>query len=195
MDNIYKKIGSYFGGLSPDIYSTVALSSLIKKHILVDSAFSIAGVCPQSTTSQSMLGGHRGELKDAPHLKNKEDYEWDILVPRYYSVETIWAETAIKASRDFEINNILEKFNIELFNKMSLFFNRGIKDLVVDEYLINRKKENNKYNRVVFIIGAYYHGLLNISKRIYNKLFLENTKQSKNLVDISIAAQKIDKLV
>ena len=74
MDNIYKKIGSYFGGLSPDIYSTVALSSLIKKHILVDSAFSIAGVCPQSTTSQSMLGGHRGELKDAPHLKNKEDY-------------------------------------------------------------------------------------------------------------------------
>ena len=78
---------------------------------------------------------------------------------------------------------------------MSLFFNRGIKDLVVDEYLINRKKENNKYNRVVFIIGAYYHGLLNISKRIYNKLFLENTKQSKNLVDISIAAQKIDKLV
>lgn len=195
MDNIYKKITCYFGGLSPDIYSTVALSSLIKKHILVDSAFSIAGVCPQSTTSQSMLGGHRGELKDAPHLKNKEDYKWDILIPRYYSVETIWAETAIKASRDFEINNILEKFNIELFNKISLFFNRGIKDLVVDEYLINRKKENNKYNRVVFIICSYYYGLLNISKRIYDKLFLEKIEKSSSLSDISIAANEFNKLI
>ncbi|MFY9090184.1 glycosyltransferase [Arcobacter aquimarinus] len=195
MDNIYNKIGSYFGGLSPDIYSTVALSSLIKKHVLVNDMFTIAGICPQSTTSQSMLGGHRGELRDAPHLKNKEDYEWDILVPRYYSVETIWAETAIKAARDFGMNKILEKFNIEIFNKKSFFFNRGIKDLVINEYLINRKKVNNKYNRLVFIIGAYYHGLLNISKRIYDKLFLENTKQSKNLVDISIAAKKIDKLL
>lgn len=194
MDNIYNKIGSYFGGLSPDIYSTVALSSLVKKHILINDTFTIAGICPQSTTSQSMLGGHKGELKDAPHLKNKEDYKWDILVPRYYSVETIWAETAIKAARDFGMNKILEKFNIELFNKKSFFFNRGIKNLVVNEYLINRKKENNKYNRVIFITSSYYYGLLNICKRIYHKLFLENTKQTSSLVDISISAKEISKL-
>lgn len=193
MNKIFYKTGSYFGGLSPDIYSTVALSSLVKKHIIVNNIFTIAGICPQSTTSQSMLGGHRGELKDAPHLKNKEDYKWDILVPRYYSVETIWAETAIKASRDFEINNALEKFNVELFNKKSFFFNRGIEKLVVNEYFINRKKENNKYNRVVFIVSSYYYGLINIAKRVYNKLFLENTKQYSSLVDISIAAKEISK--
>ena len=97
LDGIKKQTGHFFGGLSPDIYSAISLSFFVKKFIVIDYPLTIAGACASSTTSQNLLGGHKGELEKAPHLNLRGEYVWDKRIPSYYSVESIWAESAIKS--------------------------------------------------------------------------------------------------
>lgn len=182
LDKIYNQVGVYFAGLSPDIYSTVALSSLVKKHFLVKGTFTIAGVCPQSTTSQSRLGGHKGELQVAPHLKNNSNYNWDILIPKYYSVETIWAETAITAARDFKLDHIISLFDINKFNLHSFYINKDIKDIVIRE---------SKNINFWIICNSYITYLKNLLKRIFNRIMLKQTTKYKNISHISACLEKL----
>ena len=49
---------------------------LTKSFIVIDYPFTIGGICKSSTTAQGMTGGHRGELKTAPHL-HLRGHVWD----------------------------------------------------------------------------------------------------------------------
>lgn len=100
LDKIKEKTGRSFGGLTPDIYSAVALSFYIDKILYVNTPFTIPGVCARSGSADSLTGRHTGELKDAPHFRGHVDYKWEECVPYVYSVNTIWAETAIKAIKE-----------------------------------------------------------------------------------------------
>ncbi|RYX87940.1 glycosyltransferase family 2 protein [bacterium] len=116
MEKIHSETGHYFGGLTPDIYSTITLSCHIKKHFVIDYPFSIAGACPSSTSISSLSAGHSGLLEDAPHFKNrKEVYNWEKQIPRFYSVETIWAESGLKALNEINRNDLLGFFKIYKF--------------------------------------------------------------------------------
>ena len=97
LDKIKAKTGYCFGGLTPDIYSAVALSFYVEKILYVNTPFTLPGVCAKSGSADSLTGRHTGELKDAPHFRGHVDYKWEESVPYVYSVNTIWAETAIKA--------------------------------------------------------------------------------------------------
>jgi len=111
MNEVKRLGGRYFGGLTPDIYSTVALSCIVKKHFIIDFPFSIAGACPASATAMATVGGHSGKLTDAPHFRNRGTYQWEVDIPKYYSVETIWAESGIKALKDLRQQDLLSHFN------------------------------------------------------------------------------------
>lgn len=88
--------GKLVVGLSPDICLAVASSLVLDQYIVIDYPISISGVCPTSTSYASKNGGHIGRLEDAPHLYNRADYKWNSNIPALYSVETIWAESALK---------------------------------------------------------------------------------------------------
>ncbi len=185
LEAIKQKVGCYFGGLSPDIYSTISLSVLVDKHAVVDMAISIGGYCPQSTAAQSLGRGHMGELKDAPHLKYKEDYQWDKLVPRFYSVQTIWAESAIKAARDFGLDDLVSKFNCEKLMIEAFKRNKPIRDIVMRESLVNSSalslQLQGKLQDFIFLI-----------KRAYLLLFKVRIKKQglPTIVDAIIEIQK-----
>ena len=100
LDEIKRQGLHVFGGISPDIYSTIILSLYIKKNYVLDFPFTIAGACPGSGSSDSSKGKHCGELKDAPHFKGIKNYKWPEILPKYYSVETVWAEAALQAFKD-----------------------------------------------------------------------------------------------
>ncbi len=111
MDEVKRITGRYFGGLTPDIYSTIALSCVVKKHYVIDYPFTIAGACPASATVNATVGGHSGKLEIAPHFKNRGPYTWENTIPAYYSVETIWAESAIKALKCLNREDLLMDFD------------------------------------------------------------------------------------
>lgn len=99
-DIVKSKTGHYFGGLTPDIYSAVALSFYIDDILYINTPFTLPGTCAKSGSADSLTGRHTGELKDAPHFRGHDSYEWDKSIPYVYSVDTIWAETAFKAHKE-----------------------------------------------------------------------------------------------
>ncbi|MBK2111617.1 glycosyltransferase family 2 protein [Francisella tularensis subsp. novicida FSC159] len=190
LDEISYKVGSYFRGLSPDIYSTVALSSLVSKHCISGCPISIAGVCSQSTSAQNRDGQHQGSLDKAIHLKNNKNYDWDSSVPKYYSVETIWAETAIKSAKHFDIN-VYQSFNLFLFTLFATFKNRNIFRIVSKEMF---KPFTRKYIfkcMFVDIIFTLRFMVIELISRIYNKIF-KSKKTYYNLPHINLTVDIIE---
>lgn len=135
-EEIKKKNGFYIGGLSPDIYTAVSLSNVVKKHIVIDFPLTIAGACKVSTTVSGLNGGHSGKLKDAPHFRDRGIYLWDKQIPQYYSVQTIWSESALKAIHEnkikvnlltLNVSRILAKSVIDTPNNYKLFLSETLK--------------------------------------------------------------------
>lgn len=109
LEEIKTKTGKYFKGLSPDIYSAVALSLISKNNVFIDYPFTISGICKTSGSADSATGKHTGKWEDAPHFNGHINYQWNDQVPKIYSVETIWADTALTAAKDFQAMGLIFK--------------------------------------------------------------------------------------
>lgn len=153
IEAVKKETGHYVGGSSPDSYTSVALAKYVKNQVIIGVSFSIWGACPQSATALNTVGGHCGTLEDAPHLKNRGKYEWDHLIPKYYSVQTVWAESAITALR--EINNPkADDINLKELFCSSYLLNKTIRKLIIQQTHLNLKE--NGINPIPFWIGCVF---------------------------------------
>ena len=184
LDEIKNRTGRFIGGLSPDIYLAVAAALLCEKYYVVDFSFTIAGACPQSATAESLRGGHRGDLNTAPHLYNRADYEWDKLIPKLYTVETIWAESALTALRDMNNAELCRFFNSGYFFAGLLWHNLSMRT-----YILRKIKEtslgNNK--RMHTLISFFYFVTKSIAIRFIRFFLPNNVKKISNVSDISNA--------
>ena len=111
LEVVKEKTGRFFGGLSPDIYSSVALSLTVRQVATLDFPLTISGICSKSGSADSATGRHTGKLRDAPHFRGHGEYSWSRLVPPIYSVETIWADSALAAVREVGNPHLEKKFN------------------------------------------------------------------------------------
>lgn len=111
-EEIKRRTGHFYGGLSPDIYSAVAVACIARNHYQIGEPMSIAGVCAVSTTAENVTGKHSGTLENIPHLRHRMGYIFDKRIPKYYSVNTIWAESGLKALEELKETELLKQFNI-----------------------------------------------------------------------------------
>lgn len=190
MDDVKNISGRYFGGLTPDIYSTIALSCVVKKHYVIDYPFSIAGACPASATVNATVGGHSGKLEEAPHFKNRGSYNWEDTVPAYYSVETIWAESAIKALKCLNRDDLLDKFDMYKLYIYGILLNRNyILGLSINETLkLHSKLESNLFVHI-FKLGLKLISTIAsvLKKRILGKKKLNEAVQLGNVYSLGEA--------
>ncbi|WP_423128025.1 glycosyltransferase family 2 protein [Gaoshiqia sp. Z1-71] len=141
-----------FNGVSPDIYSCIILSNFITESYHVDFPFSIAGACPQSGSSMGTNKTHCGRLEDAMHFKGREII-WTERLPRYYSVETIWAFAGIQALIDTKSYDRLKLFNVNRMVARSLLMNTSIFNIILTEYKVFSKNNiTMKINLMVFFM-------------------------------------------
>lgn len=192
LEQIKDKTGHYAGGLSPDIYLSVAISSIVKNHYTSNFSVSIAGACSKSSTSQSINKGHRGDLKSAPHFFLRGDYTWDSRVPDYYSVDTIWADSALKAVGEIELSNLDKCFSFNYLAAYSLLNNRTIFGFAFKHTF--SKWTGVKYFQKVLGVGVQIISIY--MSYIYGKIMkLKDEKQAliqiDNVCDISDAVEKI----
>ncbi len=179
IENVKKETGHFVGGSSPDSYTSVALAKYVKKQVIIDKNFSIFGACPQSATAINLVGGHCGYLEDAPHLKNRGEYEWDHLIPRYYSVQTIWAESAITALRETE-NPEAANINLKELFCMSYLRNKTIRQLIINKTKMNNSQNN--INNTLFGVACFVKIINKEGMRLYKGVcgrFLRYMKVSK----------------
>ena len=131
MEEIRRRTGHYFGGLTPDLYSTVALSGVVSNHYVADRPMTISGACAKSATSMGSKKQDKGELHTTPYLFQKEDYAWDPAIPAYNSPSTLWAEAALKAAGEMGFSGLREAFGFPRFAAYVLITDRDIAGLVV----------------------------------------------------------------
>ena len=146
--------GSYLKGLSPDIYAAIALACIDVNLVVIDYPLTMPGVC---AASGSIIEGERKEnsreLTNAPHFRGRtEPYVWEENVPKIYCVETIWADSAFAALREFNRDDLFNYFDdfvlaatiIEadatVAEKVYKFLMEKHKDLTIDEIKANIKK-------------------------------------------------------
>jgi len=189
LEIIKERTGNYLGGLSPDIYAAISLACTVKSHVIIDFPLTIAGSCNQSTTIASVKGLHSGVLKNAPHFRDRGDYVWDNLIPPIYSIETIWAETALKALQDMKRTDLRILFNDDLFIVKNILRNTSKFKYFLFETIKHLKSNKTGIFRYLRMIIIFQYLVL---KFIFEKVFctkkvIRKNQVVDNVVDINEA--------
>jgi hypothetical protein len=129
---VREKIGNCFGGLSPDVFSSVAIASVARRVAITDYPLIISGVCRSSASAlEGAVKRHSKKLEDAPHLRERAEYEWYELVPRVYTPQTIWADSGAAAFGRIGRPDLLREFNFYRLAAICIASNRGVTRIVL----------------------------------------------------------------
>ncbi|BAP39190.1 hypothetical protein AS4_42500 [Acinetobacter guillouiae] len=184
MEEIKQKVGHYYGGLSPDLYSSIAVSCVAKNHYIIDEPLSIAGVCAKSTTADNFKGLHSGSLEGIPHLKNRPNYKFSDKIPLYYSVNTIWAESGLKALEELNEQELIKKFNMHRLMAQAWIHNRKFIAPIIKEKhheLVNRHNIGGLKNILSFSLA-----ILEILKARFKRIVFKKFKKKKSIKVIGL---------
>jgi len=140
MDDIHEKIGAYFGGLSPDIFSVLAISEIAERTLFIDYPLTIAGVCPDSGGTYKKKGKFKGSVGDTFLMRDRGQYHWCELVPRVYCAETIWVDSGVAALRAMGRDDLVQELNLPKLAAYCIGANRGIKEPVLREMFIGLRR-------------------------------------------------------
>lgn len=196
-EEIKKLNGYYIGGLSPDIYSAISLSSIVRKHLVIDFPLTISGACQVSTTVAGFNGGHSGKLEEAPHFRDRGEYFWDQQIPSYYSVQTIWAESALKAIHELGISVNLKKLNLKKILAKSIIDAPGHYKMFVREALkITHEHPMLFYLSLFCTIASSFVKIysLKIILKI-GRMFLRKTIRMSPIANVKEATAKTNQLL
>lgn len=198
LDRVRMKTGAYFGGLSPDIYASVSIAITTRKSVSIDYPLTLPGACRKSGSVASQVGEHTGNLEDAPHFKNRGSYEWSDRVPRYYSVPTIWADSAIAALQDLGREDLLKSFNVDYLAACCLWAHPQYRSVILrDLYRALRLAGKNPLwgtmgLAISFLVGP---GRL-VFKRAANRLrIMTRGDRSIRFENVNNIAEATDELV
>lgn len=166
VDRVIKMHGRIFGGLSPDIYSSIKLAVYAGETLKWKNQLTFPGVCKKSGSGQSAEGKHRGSLESAPHFRGHRKYQWEAEIPMYYSVDTIWAESAVKALKATD-NKLLQCMDMNKFIAKSLINNIPILKEAVSGVVKSSKRIS--YNSIVWhlLVCAIFKITKKLSKKNY----------------------------
>jgi glycosyltransferase involved in cell wall biosynthesis len=172
INDIIERLGSCFGGLSPDIYSAVGLSCIQDKVLSVNYPLTISGIASKSGSADSALGKHTGSLNDAPHLKGQINYVWAEEVPRFYCVETIWADSALAAAKDLKNSILIKNFDVGSLTAYCLFSHFDFRKVIINHYIDYIQKHGNKRFKglILLFVDIIKGPLKDIFKKIKSRM-------------------------
>lgn len=151
--------GNYFGGLSPDIYAVIAVSSVAQRTAAIDYPLTLAGACAASTSADQSRGRHVGRLEDAPHWRDRHGYQWSDAVPKFYSGETIWADSLLAAAQDLRRVDLLGDFNISMLAAHCIFNHPRYFGLVLrDMFRALRHRNSSPVLGALGFMGSVFTG-------------------------------------
>jgi Glycosyl transferase family 2 len=99
LERIRALSGAYFQGSSPDVSGAVGLALCSQSFVVVDFPLTIPGASSGSNTGRSAMNTHKGKLGQESQTKAFEAGGWSQGVPRFFSVETVWAHAALETIR------------------------------------------------------------------------------------------------
>lgn len=99
LEQVRQLSGAYFHGSSPDVSGAIGLALCSKSFVVVDYPLTIPGASGGSNTGRSAMNTHKGKLSQESQTQGFEAGGWSQGVPRFFSVETVWAHAALETIR------------------------------------------------------------------------------------------------
>ena len=108
LERIRELSGAYFHGSSPDVSGAIGLALCSKSFVVVDYPLTIPGASGGSNTGRSAMNTHKGKLSQESQTQGFEAGGWSQGVPRFFSVETVWAHAALETIRRIAPHQVAE---------------------------------------------------------------------------------------
>lgn len=96
-ERIRKLTGTYTPGPSPDMAGAVSIALVTKKAAFINAHLIISGFSYKSARGEGKRKEHQGRIEDKSWLPKNQIELWDSELPKYFSAETILAQSAYEA--------------------------------------------------------------------------------------------------
>lgn len=110
LEKIRQISGAYFHGSSPDVSGAIGLALVGSDFVVIDYPLTIPGASGGSNTGRSAMNKHKGKIEQETQTKGFESEGWSPGVPRFFSVETVWAHAAMETMRRIA-PHMISRFN------------------------------------------------------------------------------------
>lgn len=109
-------------GTSPDISASISICLVGgENYCMIDFPFTMPGGSAGSNSGRSALGKHKGDLKTDPHLAPFKNLVWAEEIPKFFSVETVWAHAAWETLRHSGSQREFHRFGLSRLYAQCLF--------------------------------------------------------------------------
>jgi glycosyltransferase involved in cell wall biosynthesis len=184
-------------GTSLDMYFAVALASCVNSLCFVSYPIVIPGFSAAGAGQLIINKMHQGKIEDSFHLRARENHRWAECIPRFYSVETFFAESALCALVATARLDLIAKFNFPaLYSfcliKYPIWFRSIIKSIFFDW-----KNGNKGIIRYLIYYASFINKLIIslVKKRIdANNISLKKKTIAAEIMDVNNSKEAMCKL-
>lgn len=167
MVEVRKQSGAFFAGVSPDVFGALSVANYAKKVCIVDYPLIIPGSSGASNSGRSAMGKHKGRLENEPHMQAFHNLKWPDLVPKFFSVETVWAEAAVEALQATGRTDLLRQFNFPFLHALCIFYHPDFYSVTMRNFYCSLRLTNRGYMRgTVQFVYAMLIVIWRLAKRI-----------------------------
>lgn len=184
LNQIYNIAKTFHPGPSPDMACAVSLCFHMDNFVALDFPIVITGASKNSGGGECVrkFKNKLSDINEVPFLPQNAKEQWENCLPQYWSVETVWPESAIKAIRYNQKEQLISQINIEYTLAFFAVFHTTY-------FKTAKLKSQNKSLFVLYFLCIlslrYYNGLKNMVLKRSFFSFLKNEKRIYNLIDIN----------
>lgn len=201
LEALKKSTGTFFPGPSPDMANAFAISFFIRRYYYVYYPIFIAGNSASSAAGLGLQGKHVGVIDNLKFIPEFTKVNWNRLIPRFWSGETIWAQSVYEACLKSGLKDFFQQNNfIKLYAKC-LVFHFSFRHLTMDsfrEYNANFGALNKVANtiKLIFSIMSYINkrAIIFIRNRVRHFISLSVKEKVKN-THLPITIHEAEELV
>jgi hypothetical protein len=126
LDTVREKLGAFTGGLSPEMFASLAIACTAPRLAVINYPLTIPGACKASNTYIAYASKRQStKLEDQPEFRDV-GYHWSELVPRLYTVPPIWADSAVAALLAMGRADLVRQLNLPRLAAYCVRANRGV---------------------------------------------------------------------
>ena len=188
LDRVFKQTNSYFPGPSPDMANATALAMELKEFIYLDFPVVISGRSVNSIAGKGVLHNHVSKIENVQHLPKNTINNWEKKIPKYWTGETIWAESAIKCIKRYNAIELINEFNFNYLYAKILVFNFGLRKIIFEDFPYK-----------VYNVSTSFYFLSQLFMRVFrlvkNRIFIKDRVLKENLEDIGVAINILNKKI
>jgi hypothetical protein len=167
---IQQKHGLLFGGVSPDIYSATLISLEAQNCVKISFPIIVPGASGASTSGQSAHGTHVGGLRDNEHIGAFRDLRWDVRIPEFYSVPTVWSYSLLKAVEAARVPGI--KVNFARLYAKCLLYQRAHHDQTV-RTLRYIAPAHGWSSLLTGLLNGFIHEAFWIARKVWKRVWIK----------------------